>query len=79
MISNCTLLMSNGFYKERALEYLAKLAQEQPENRLKQAKENRDDLADIADKGSKVATFTEKYPPTFVGAIGALKLWFGIP
>ena len=69
-------------YKDRALEYLdslAKLAEEQPENRLKQAKNNLDDLADIADKGSKIATFAERYLPTFVSAIGALKLWFGIP
>ena len=68
-------------FKDRALEYLdslAKLAEEQPENRLKQAKNNLDDLADIADKGSKIATFAEKYLPTFVSAIGALKVWFGI-
>ena len=68
-------------YKKRALEYLdslGKLAKEQPENRLKKAKENLDDLADIADKGLKVATFTEKYLPTFVSAIDALKIWFGI-
>ena len=59
--------------------WVGKLAKEQPENRLKQAKNNLDYLADIADKGSKIATFAEKYLPTFVGAIGALKVWFGIP
>ena len=69
-------------YKKRALEYLdnlANLSKEKPETRIEQAKNNLEDLADIADKGSKIATFTEKCFPTFMVAIGALKLWFGIP
>ena len=68
-------------YKKRALEYLdnlANLAKEQPENRIEQAKNNLEDLADVADKGSKIATFAEKCFPTFMVAIGALKLWFGL-
>jgi hypothetical protein len=69
-------------YKKRALEYLdnlANLAKENPESRIEQAKNNLEDLADVADKGSKIATFTEKCFPTVMVAIGALKLWFGIP
>ena len=69
-------------YKKRALEYLdnlANLSNEKPETRIEQAKNNLEDLADIADKGSKIAMFTEKCFPTFMVAIGALKLWFGIP
>jgi uncharacterized protein YjbI with pentapeptide repeats len=69
-------------YKKRALEYLdnlANLAKEKPESRIEQAKNNLEDLADVADKGSKIATFAEKCFPTFMIAIGALKLWFGIP
>jgi uncharacterized protein YjbI with pentapeptide repeats len=68
-------------YKKRALEYLdnlANLAKEKPESRIDQAKNNLEDLADIADKGSKITTFAEKCFPTLMVAIGALKLWFGI-
>lgn len=68
-------------YKKRAIEYLnnlAQLAKDKPEDFLKGAKDNLDDLADIADKGSKLATFAEKYFPTFITAIGALRLWFGV-
>jgi uncharacterized protein YjbI with pentapeptide repeats len=70
-------------HKIRALEYLdnlTKLAKDKdkPENLLKTAKNNLDDLADIADKGSKIATFAEKYLPTFTAAIVGLRLWFGI-
>jgi hypothetical protein len=68
-------------YKKRAIEYLdnlAQLAKDKPEDFLKGAKDNLDDLADIADKGSKLATFAEKHLPTFMMAIGALRLWFGV-
>jgi hypothetical protein len=68
-------------YKTRALEYLdnlTKLAKDSPENLLKSAKDNLDDLADIADKGSKLATFAGKYLPTFSAAIVGLRLWFGV-
>jgi uncharacterized protein YjbI with pentapeptide repeats len=68
-------------YKKRAIEYLntlTELAKDKPEDILKRAKENLDDLADIADKGSKLATFAEKHLPTFMMAIGALRLWFGV-
>jgi uncharacterized protein YjbI with pentapeptide repeats len=68
-------------YKTRALEYLdnlTNLAKDKPENLLKTAKDNLDDLADIADKGSKIATFAEKYLPTFTATISGLRLWFGI-
>jgi uncharacterized protein YjbI with pentapeptide repeats len=68
-------------YKKRAIEYLdnlAQLAKDKPEDFLKGAKDNLDDLADIADKGSKLATFAEKHLPTFMTAIGALRLWFGV-
>lgn len=68
-------------YKKRAIEYLdnlAQLAKDKPKDFLKDAKDNLDDLADIADKGSKLATFAEKHFPTFMTAIGALRLWFGV-
>jgi uncharacterized protein YjbI with pentapeptide repeats len=68
-------------HKTRALEYLdnlTKLAQNPTENHLKTAKENLDDLADIAEKGSKIATFAEKYLPTFSAGVAGLRLWFGI-
>ena len=68
-------------YKKRAIEYLdnlTQLAKDKPEDFLKGAKDNLDDLADIADKGSKLATFAEKHLPTFMMAIGTLRLWFGI-
>jgi hypothetical protein len=68
-------------HQTRALEYLAnltKLAQNPPENHLKTAKENLDDLADIAEKGSKIATFATKYLPTFTAGVAGLRLWFGI-
>jgi Pentapeptide repeats (8 copies) len=68
-------------HKTRALEYLdnlTKLAQTKPENHLKTAKENLDDLADIAEKGSKLATFAAKYLPPFTAGVAGLRLWFGI-
>ena len=68
-------------FKKRSIEYLntlTELAKDKPEGFLKSAKENLDDLTDIADKGSKLATFAEKHLPTFMMAIGALRLWFGI-
>jgi uncharacterized protein YjbI with pentapeptide repeats len=68
-------------HKERALDYLnnlTKLAKDQPENLITSARENLDDLADIAKKGSEIATFAEKYLPTFTAAIDGLRLWFGI-
>ncbi|OUC16164.1 MAG: hypothetical protein B0A82_03160 [Alkalinema sp. CACIAM 70d] len=70
-------------FKTRAIEYLdnlAQLAQEQPtpENYLKKAKENLEDLNDIAEKGSKLATFATKYLPTFTTAIMKLGAWFGV-
>ena len=68
-------------FKKRSIEYLntlTELAKDKPEGFLKSAKENLDDLTDIADKGSKLVTFAEKHLPTFMMAIGALRLWFGI-
>ena len=68
-------------HKKRSIDYLntlTELAKDKPEGFLKSAKENLDDLTDIADKGSKLATFAEKHLPTFTMAIGALRLWFGI-
>jgi uncharacterized protein YjbI with pentapeptide repeats len=68
-------------HKKRALEYLnnlTELAQNNPEDLLKQAKDNLDDLTDIAEKGSELVIFAEKYLPTFTAAIGGLRAWFGI-
>ena len=68
-------------FKQRALLYLdnlASLAKDQPEDLLKSAKDNLDDLADIADKGSKLANFAKEHLPTFTAAIAALRLWFGL-
>jgi uncharacterized protein YjbI with pentapeptide repeats len=68
-------------YKKRALEYLTNLtnlAKDKPKDLLKTAKENLDDLTDIAEKGSNLATFAEKYLPTFSAAIDGLRLLFGI-
>ncbi len=68
-------------HKKRSIDYLntlTELAKDKPEGFLKSAKENLDDLTDIADKGSKLATFAEKHLPTFMMAIGALRVWFGI-
>ena len=73
---NCDL---EARHKTRALEYLdnlAKLAQDPAPDRLKHAKENLDDLADIAEKGSKLANFAKEYLPTFTAAIAALRIWF---
>ena len=68
-------------YKKQAIEYLDNLTQlvkDKPEDFLKVLKENLDGLADVADKGAKLATFGEKHLPTFMMTIGALRLWFGI-
>ena len=75
---NCAL---DDRFKQRALLYLdnlASLAKDQPEDLLKSAKDNLDDLADIADKGSKLANFAKDNLPTFTAAIAALRLWFGL-
>jgi hypothetical protein len=74
---NCDL---DDRFKQRALGYLdslTKLAKDQPEDRLKQAKENLDDLSDIAEKGSKLANFAKLYFPVVTTAIAAIRLWFG--
>jgi uncharacterized protein YjbI with pentapeptide repeats len=68
-------------HKQRALTYLdnlTQLAKDQPEDRLQQAKDNLDDLTDIAEKGSKLAGFAEKYFPTVMSAISAIGIWFGV-
>ncbi len=68
-------------FKQRALGYLNKLtslAKDKPQDLLKSAKDNLDDLADIADKGSKVTNFAKEYLPTFTAAIVALRLWFNV-
>ncbi len=73
-------------YKTRALEYLDNLAtlaknppaSDSPTDLLKTAKDNLDDLADIADKGSKLANFAKDHLPTFTAALTALRLWFGL-
>ena len=68
-------------FKQRALGYLdnlTSLAKDKPQDLLKSAKDNLDDLADIADKGSKLANFAKEHLPTFTAAIGALRLWFGV-
>jgi uncharacterized protein YjbI with pentapeptide repeats len=68
-------------HKKVALTYLdnlTQLAKDQPEDRLQQAKDNLDDLNDIAEKGSKLASFAEKYSPTVITAIRAIGAWFGI-
>ena len=66
-------------HKQRALGYLdnlASLAKDKPQDLLKNAKDNLDDLSDIADKGSKLANFAKEHLPTFTAAIGALRIWF---
>ena len=66
-------------HKQRALGYLdnlASLAKDKPQDFLKNAKDNLDDLSDIADKGSKLANFAKEHLPTFTAAIGALRIWF---
>ena len=68
-------------FKQRALLYLdnlASLAKDQPEDLLKSAEDNLDDLADIADEGSKLANFAKEHLPAFTAAIAALRLWFGL-
>lgn len=68
-------------FKQRALEYLdnlTKLAKDQPVDRLKQAKDNLDDLTDIAEKGSKLANFAKEYFPAVTAAIAGIRLWFGV-
>lgn len=73
-------------YKTRALEYLDNLAtlpkdppaKAAPTDLLKTAKDNLDDLADIAEKGSKLANFAKDHLPTFTAALTALRLWFGL-
>ena len=74
---NCDL---DDRFKQRALGYLDKLtilAKDKPQDLIKSAKDNLDDLADIADKGSKLANFAKEHLPTFTAAIAALRLWFG--
>ena len=66
-------------FKQRALGYLdnlTSLAKDKPQDLLKSAKDNLDDLSDIADKGSKLANFAKEHLPTFIAAIGALRIWF---
>jgi len=75
---NCDL---DDRFKQRALGYLDKLtilAKDKPQDLIKSAKDNLDDLADIADKGSKLANFAKEHLPTFTAAIAALRLWFGV-
>lgn len=76
----------DDLYKTRALEYLDNLAtlakdspaKAAPTDLLKTAKDNLDDLADIAEKGSKLANFAKEHLPTFTAALTALRLWFGL-
>ncbi len=66
-------------FKQRALGYLdnlTSLAKDKPQDLLKSAKDNLDDLSDIAEKGSKLANFAKEHLPTFTAAIGALRIWF---
>jgi uncharacterized protein YjbI with pentapeptide repeats len=68
-------------HKKRALKYLdniTQLAKDKPENLLEAAEENIDHLANIADKGSKLASFAAKYAPILTAGIAGLRLWFGI-